>query len=120
VIPDDRELIERRLRRLADELGCALVLTTGGTGMAASDVTPEATSAVIERPAPGISEALRLASRAHSRHWALSRAVAGIRGRTLIVNFPGSPQAISESAPAIVPSLPHALGLITGQNLGHD
>jgi len=114
VIADERELIESHLRRCCDELACALVLTSGGTGMAPSDVTPEATSAVVERPAPGIAEALRLASREHTRHWMLSRGVAGVRGRSLIVNFPGSPASIRECAPAIAGSLPHALALLAG------
>lgn len=87
VIPDDRAGIEERLRHWSDAEGCDLVLTTGGTGFAPTDVTPEATLAVIEREAPGIAEAMRAASREHTRHWMLSRAVAGIGGATLIVNF---------------------------------
>src|SRR4030095_10334446 len=87
LIPDDRARIESRLRHWSDDRGCDLVLTSGGTGFAPSDVTPEATRAVLEREAPGIAEAMRAASRAHTTHWMLSRAVAGIRGRTLIVNF---------------------------------
>ena len=83
---------------MGDAEDCDLVLTTGGTGVAPRDVTPEATRAVIEREVPGIAEAMREASRAHTRHWMLSRGVAGIRGRTLIVNFPGSPAASSRRA----------------------
>lgn len=119
LVADERELIEAHLRRFCDELGCELVLTTGGTGMAGSDITPEATSAVIERPAPGIAEALRLASREHSRHWFLSRGVAGIRGTSLIINFPGSPASIRESAHAIEGSIPHALELLSGDGSSH-
>jgi molybdenum cofactor synthesis domain-containing protein len=115
VIPDDRKLIERRLRFLADEERCDLVLTTGGTGFAPSDVTPEATLAVVERVAPGIPEAMRSASREHTRHWMLSRGTAGIRGSTLIVNFPGSPASIEQAGAAIVDALPHALELIAGR-----
>jgi molybdenum cofactor synthesis domain-containing protein len=119
LIPDDRELIESRLRYLADESGCELVLTTGGTGFAPTDVTPEATRAVIEREAPGIAEAMRAASRPHTQNWMLSRAVAGIRGRTLIVNFPGSPKSIRETAAALAPALPHALALLAGERHAH-
>src|SRR5215210_2965883 len=112
LIPDDAEQIAARLRHWCDDEGCALVLTSGGTGFAPSDVTPEATRSVIERDAPGIAEALRAASREHTPHWMLSRAVSGIRGRTLIVNFPGSPKSVREIARAIVPALPHALALL--------
>jgi molybdopterin adenylyltransferase len=119
LIPDDRELIESRLRHLADDSGCELVLTTGGTGFAPTDVTPEATRAVIEREAPGIAEAMRAASRPHTQNWMLSRAVAGIRGRTLIVNFPGSPKSIRETADALAPALPHALALLGGERHAH-
>ena len=112
VVADDRRLIEQRLRHFSDEDVCALVLTTGGTGVAPSDVTPEATRAVIEREVPGIAEAMREASRSHTKHWMLSRGVAGIRGRTLIVNFPGNPRAIAQSGAAVADALPHALALI--------
>ena len=120
VIPDERELIEGRLRWWCDEGGCELVLTTGGTGFSPSDVTPEATRAVIEREAPGIGEAMRAASREHTPHWLLSRAVAGIRGRTLIVNFPGSPASIEQAGAAIADALPHALSLLAGERGGHS
>jgi molybdopterin adenylyltransferase len=119
LIPDDRDLIESRLRQLADERACDLVLTTGGTGFAPTDVTPEATRAVIEREAPGIAEAMRAASRPHTANWMLSRAVAGIRGRTLIVNFPGSPKSIRETGSALAPALPHALALLAGDSDAH-
>jgi molybdopterin adenylyltransferase len=112
LLPDDRKLTEQRLRHWADVERCELILTTGGTGFAPSDVTPEASRAVIERPAPGIAEAMREASRGHTPHWMLSRAVAGIRGGTLIINFPGSPASIEQAGAAIVDSLPHALALL--------
>lgn len=119
LLPDDRPLIEERLRHWADAEDCDLILTTGGTGFAPSDVTPEATRAVIERLAPGISEAMRAASRDYTRHWMLSRGVAGIRGRTLIINFPGSPASIEQAGEAIAESLPHALRLLAGDHAPH-
>jgi len=119
VIADDRAAIEQRLRALADEERCELVLTTGGTGFSPTDVTPEATLAVIERQAPGIGEAMRAASRDHTRHWMLSRGVAGIRGSTLIVNFPGNPTSIEQAGEAIADALPHALELVAGRHAHH-
>jgi molybdenum cofactor synthesis domain-containing protein len=119
IVTDDREAIAERLRRFSDTDGCALVLTTGGTGVAPHDVTPEATRAVIEREVPGIAEAMREASRAHTRHWMLSRGVAGIRGSTLIINFPGNPRSIGETAAAVADALPHALALIAGTPSEH-
>ena len=112
VIPDQRELIEGRLRWWCDEGGCELVLTTGGTGFSPDDVTPEATRAVIDREAPGIGEAMRAASREHTAMWMASRAIAGTRGRSLIVNFPGNPPAIEQAGAAIAGALPHMLGLL--------
>jgi molybdenum cofactor synthesis domain-containing protein len=119
VIADDRAAIEQRLRHWT-QAGCALVLTTGGTGLAPDDVTPEATLAVLDRQAPGIAEAMRLASRAHTHHWMLSRAVAGVSEKTLIVNFPGSPSAIAQVAAELQPSLRHALELLDGTATPHD
>jgi molybdenum cofactor synthesis domain-containing protein len=112
-IPDEQAAVEGRLRHWCDEAGCDLVLTTGGTGFAPRDVTPEATRAVIEREAPGIAEAMRLASREHTALWMVSRGVAGVRGRTLIVNFPGAPKSIAETGPAIGAALRHAVDLLT-------
>lgn len=114
VVADDRDAVEARLRHWADEGGCALVLTSGGTGLSPTDVTPEATRAVIDREAPGIAEAMRLASRPHTDNWMLSRAVAGARGATLIVNFPGHPDAIRQTADALAGALRHALALLAG------
>lgn len=119
LLADDRAAIEDALRRLCDEGDCDLILTTGGTGFTASDLTPEATEAVLERRAPGVAEAIRAASAEHTPHWMLSRNTAGIRKRTLIVNFPGNPKAIAESAPALIPTLPHAVALLRGQATRH-
>jgi molybdopterin adenylyltransferase len=119
LIPDERVKIEQRLRHWAEDQGCALVLTTGGTGMAPSDVTPEATRAVIDREAPGIAEAMRAASREHTPHWMLSRGVAGVCGSTLLINFPGSPRGILQTGAAISAALPHALALLAGETPAH-
>ena len=119
IVPDRAGMIEEQLVHLSDSVGCDLVLTTGGTGFAPDDVTPEATRAVTDRPAPGLAEAMRLASREHTKHWMLSRNVAAIRGRTLIVNFPGSPKAIAEAGEAIAEALPHALRLLRGGDDRH-
>jgi molybdopterin adenylyltransferase len=119
VVPDERTLIATELRRYCDADGCDLVLTTGGTGFAPSDVTPEATRDVIDREAPGITEAMREASRPYTQNWMLSRAVAGIRGKTVIVNFPGSPRSIRQAGEAIAPALPHAVALAAGGPAEH-
>ena len=119
LIPDDRDLIEQRLTHWCDRARCDLILTTGGTGFSLDDVTPEATRAVIDREAPGIAEAMRMASREHTPNWMLSRAVAGIRGSSLIINFPGSPKAIEQAGEALAVAVPHALQLLAGQDPGH-
>lgn len=108
VVSDDRDAIETALKRLADIHDVRFVFTTGGTGMTPDDVTPEATLAVIEREAPGYAETIRAESRNHTPLGILTRGVAGIRGRTLIVNFPGNPKAVSQSWPVVAPTLKHA------------
>jgi molybdenum cofactor synthesis domain-containing protein len=119
LIADERARIEERLRHWSDAERCELVLTTGGTGLSPSDVTPEATLAVIEREAPGIPEAMREASREHTRNWMLARGVAGTRGSSLIVNFPGNPASIDQTGEAIAGALSHALALIAGRPSRH-
>lgn len=120
IVADDQWRIIARLRHFCDHLGVELVLTSGGTGLSPDDVTPEATRAVVDREAPGISEAMRLASRPHTSNWMLSRGIAGTRGRTLIVNFPGSPRSIEQCGEAIAPALPHALALLAGERPAHQ
>lgn len=114
VLPDERPLIQQRLQSLADESHLDLVVTTGGTGLTPRDVTPEATLAVIDREIPGIAEAMRFSSLAKTPHAMLSRAVAGIRGRTLIINLPGSLRGARENLQVVLPALGHALEKIKG------
>jgi molybdenum cofactor synthesis domain-containing protein len=111
VVPDDRALIEDRLRHYAED-DFDLVLTTGGTGLSVDDLTPEATRAAIDREVPGIAEALRAESLRHTPHGMLSREVAGVAGRTLIVNLPGSPRAVRELFAVLEPVLSHAVAII--------
>ena len=112
IVADERDEIESALRDWADDGVVDLILTTGGTGLGARDVTPEATKAVIDREAPGIAEAMRAAGNAHTPMAALSRQIAGARGTTLIVNLPGSPKAIRESLDAVIEILPHAVEML--------
>jgi molybdopterin adenylyltransferase len=107
-VTDERTAIAGALRRLADEDGARFVFTTGGTGMTHDDVTPEATRDVIDREAPGYAETIRQESRKHTPLGILTRGISGIRGRTLIVNFPGNPKAIGQSWPVVEPTLRHA------------
>ena len=112
IIPDDFETIVQTLLDWC-ETGINLILTSGGTGFSPRDVTPEATRRVIEREAPGLMEAVRADSLKITRHAMLSRAVAGIRGQTLIINMPGNPKAVQENLDFLLPVLPHALELLT-------
>lgn len=119
VIPDDFLAVVRKLVRYADEDGVALVITTGGTGPAPRDITPEATRMVIEKSFPGIAETLRRQSETKNKYAALSRGEAGSRGHTLIVNFPGSPKAVAECWETLMPLAGHACRLLTGINDPH-
>jgi molybdopterin adenylyltransferase len=114
LIPDERAEIEATLRRLCDAERCHLVLTTGGTGPASRDVTPEATRAVLERELPGFGEIMRIESFAKVKTSILSRATAGTRGATLIVNLPGNPRAIGECLPLVLPSIVEAIDHLSG------
>lgn len=114
LVPDEPEQIEARLKEWADGGQVDLILTTGGTGLADRDRTPEATRAVCERLVPGIAEVMRQAGLSKTPHAMLSRALAGVRGKTLIVNLPGSPRAAVESLEAILPALPHAVEVLSG------
>jgi molybdenum cofactor synthesis domain-containing protein len=115
ILPDERVEIEAELIRLADECGCNLVLTSGGTGLYPRDITPEATLAVADRNVPGIAEAIRANSMKYTKRAMLSRAVCVLRGQTLIVNLPGSPKAVAECLEYLLSELPHGLGILTGE-----
>lgn len=117
IVPDEKDDIASALIRLSDELKADVVFTTGGTGFAPRDVTPEATLCVIEKNAPGISEAIRFRSLEITPKAMLSRAISGIRGRTLIINLPGSPKAVRESVEVVLPVLPHAVETLSGNTL---
>jgi len=113
ILPDDLEQLAAQIAQWADSETMDVILTTGGTGFSPRDVTPEATAAVVQRPAPGLAEAMRQASLKITPHAMLSRAAAGIRGQTLIINLPGSPRAAVENLAVITPVLPHAVQLLT-------
>lgn len=112
IVPDDLATISKTLQEWSDNNLADVILTTGGTGFSPRDVTPEATAAIVERPAPGLAEAMRLDSLKVTPHAMLSRATAGIRGHTLIVNLPGSPKAAVENLAVVIPVLPHAVDLL--------
>ena len=120
VIPDERDLIEKTLKELADEKGCSLILTTGGTGPAPRDVTPEATEAVCEKMLPGFGELMRQVSLKQVPTAILSRQTAGIRGSCLIVNLPGKPQSIKVCLDAVMPAIPYCIDLIGGAYIDTD
>lgn len=122
IVPDEKDEIEKELIRLCDEVKSDIIFTTGGTGFAPRDITPEATKAVIEKEVPGIPEAIRQKSLEITPMAMLSRATAGIRGKTLIINLPGSPKAVKESLEIVTPVLKHAVETLSGntQSCGKD
>ncbi|MEE8424130.1 MAG: molybdopterin adenylyltransferase [Thermodesulfobacteriota bacterium] len=114
VIPDERTVIEQKLKEYVDDKGLDLVLTTGGTGVSPRDVTPEATMAVIEKDLPGMAEAMRAESLKKTPNAVISRAVAGIRKRSIIINLPGSPKAVRENLGVLLRAIPHAVKKLKG------
>ena len=116
VVPDDPQVIAQTLIRLADDARCALIVTTGGTGLSPRDTTPEATLGVIDRRVPGMEEAIRQDSLKQTPFAMLSRGVVGVRGRTLILNFPGSPKAVRECFAVVAAVLQHAVKLLSDEN----
>ena len=119
LVPDDPQQIQERLVDMADRQQLPLVITTGGTGFGPRDMTPEATRMVIERETPGLPEAMRAVTAKQNPLAWLSRATAGLRGGTLIVNLPGSPQGAAECLRVLLPLLPHARAMVEGQDHGH-
>lgn len=120
IVPDERKLIERELIRMVDKEGCSLVVTTGGTGPAVRDVTPEATHAVCEKMMPGFGELMRSSSLRHIPTAILSRQTAGIRKKCLIINLPGKPMAIKDCLEAVFPAVPYCIELLDGPVLECD
>jgi len=119
IVPDDMDEITAALIEITEYYRPDLIVTTGGTGLGPRDVTPEATERVIERKVPGIPEAMRAGAMSRTRAAMLSRGIAGIRGRTLIINLPGSPKGVQESLMAIMDQLPHALAILSGRQTEH-
>jgi molybdopterin adenylyltransferase len=120
IVPDEREVIAQTLAAWADEGNVDVILTTGGTGLSERDVTPEATRLVIDKDVPGLGEAMRMKSLEKTPMAVLSRATAGIRGKCLIINLPGSPRAVSECLDVILPAVPHAVEIIKGEVTEHS
>ena len=114
LVPDEKDMISDAIKELADNRNSDVIFTTGGTGFAPRDITPEATKAVIEKEVPGISEAIRAKSLEITPRAVLSRAISGIRGKTLIINLPGSPKAVRESIDVVLPVLEHAVETLSG------
>lgn len=119
VVPDEKDVIASRLTEWADEGSIDVILTTGGTGLGPRDVTPEVTLAVVDRVVPGLTEAMRAETFSKTPFALLSRAVAGIRGRCLIINLPGSPKAVRECLEVVLPVIPHAVEIIKGEVTEH-
>ena len=119
VIPDEVDVIASKLAEWADGGSVDVILTTGGTGLGPRDVTPEATSSIIDKAVPGFAEAMRAATFSITPFAILSRAVAGVRGKCLIINLPGSPKAVSECLQVILPAIPHAVEIIKGEVTEH-
>ena len=119
IVPDERDQIASAIVTQVDDAGAEVVLTTGGTGLSPRDVTPEATATVIDYEAPGIAEAMRAEGLKHTRRAMLSRARAGVRGRSLVVNLPGSPKGVRESLGAILDVLPHAVEILRSRPTDH-
>jgi len=115
VVPDEVERIREVLLRGCEELGLDLIVTTGGTGVSPRDVTPEATRGLIDKELPGFSEAMRMEGFKKTPHAIISRGICGVRGKTLIVNLPGSPKAVKEGLEVILPAIPHTLEKVRGE-----
>lgn len=115
ILPDDRKMLSERMAEIADSGAAELILTTGGTGFSPRDITPEATEDIIDRRVPGIPEAMRAYSMTITKRAMLSRATAGIRKKTLIINLPGSPKAVKESLEYIIDALGHGIEIMTGE-----
>lgn len=120
IIPDEQLVIEETMKKMADEKGCCLIITSGGTGPAKRDVTPEATAAVCQKMMPGFGELMRSVSLQHVPTAILSRQTAGIRNKTLIINLPGKPRAIRECLDAVFPAVPYCIDLLEGPYLECD
>ena len=120
IVPDERDVIGRKLAEWADSGETDIIITTGGTGLGERDITPEATMSVVERVVPGIAEAMRAGSMSKTPMTMLSRATAGVRGRSLIINLPGSPKAVRECLEVVLPAIPHAIDIIKGVVTEHS